>query len=800
MSTIDTKLQNLNIYEGTLQQIVDAGIGVNDIAFATDVYFEDKFRYSIMPVPTSELVGQIVQYIGATTEDYIQGGFYKCVQESERIEYVTGSGLTFTFSNLETWRAKCASTESATGRPLNYFEFTRGNADTSCDGLSYDYNGSYTGNANYLGLASLESMFGLSYVGSFALYPHPVIRAYKAQEPKWVLLENKFVQPSIEFSNITGDPHDNVALDAELDRIEAASAIQVTSLPTITEDTKDKIYQYVGVHDPDNGLFQGSFYKAIGLNYEIDTEESVEIDNMTMNVFNETLFREKLQNIKSSYPDATYLDILLSGNHSSEGGYATGWYLDPEIRSGLYWPANELITRDYAGVAFEGTAVIDSDTHYPDTIESTMFHINILEDSDLNNWRWIPINVYPTQKQTEAVLLNKSGHNTSIIENKSNTSWKNEGDNCTVIGVNTTSIGSGCTVFGYGNIASQPYSTIFGSNSEAKQGSVAVGNSAKANGFNAVTIGTSAQTTKQYGVAIGFNTKVDGTLGLGVAIGSGAQTTDSRGVAIGPDASAGLLAIAIGSAATASANHAIQLGNGSNYTAETFQVRNYRLLDTSTGIIPYERLTSNSPTDGYCLVYDSDLDQVIWKSVTPEIPETQMDTMPAATDAGRVVQYIGETDGTYTCGYFYKETFNSTDHVYYWRRLNTQPTGGGISYDDLSNRPQINNITLTGNLDPVDDLGFAQVSVSGSYTDLSTKPGINGVTLSANKSLSDLNLYDNVTIKENSENHNMEVHGVLSTNSTPSTIKFWTGTQSDYDNLLIKDATTLYVIITGSNE
>ena len=46
----------------------------------------------------------------------------------------------------------------------------------------------------------------------------------------------------------------------------------------------------------------------------------------------------------------------------------------------------------------------------------------------------------------------------------------------------------------------------------------------------------------------------------------------------------------------------------------------------------------------------------------------------------------------------------------------------------------------------------------------------------------------------------MEVHGVLSTNSTPSTIKFWTGTQSDYDNLLIKDATTLYVIITGSNE
>lgn len=801
MSTIDTKLQNLNIYEGTLQQIVDAGIGVNDIAFATDVYFEDKFRYSIMPVASSDYLGQIVQYIGSTNNDYMQGAFYKCVSSSEHVEYVTGSGLTITIANSETFNNRLDTIASGEHKPVYYVNLSQNPQGSGNDSVLihyFDFNGNQLNTITTTLLYGLNSFMGLTYSGNFS--GGAVVNVYRDYAPHWVLLESKYVQPTIEFSNITGDPHDNVALDAELDRIEAASAIQVTSLPTITEDTKDKIYQYVGVHDPDNGLFQGSFYKAIGLNYEVDTEESVEIDNMTMNVFNETLFVEKLQNIKSSYPDATYLDILLSGNHSSEGGYATGWYLDPEIRSGLYWPANELITRDYAGVAFEGTAVIDSDTHYPDTIESTMFHINILEDSDLNNWRWIPINVYPTQKQTEAVLLNKSGHNTSIIENKSNTSWENEGDNCTVIGVNTTSIGSGCTVFGYGNIASQPYSTIFGTNSEAKQGSVAVGNSALANGFNAVTIGTSAQTTKQYGVAIGFNTKVDGTLGLGVAVGAGAQTTDSRGIAIGPDASAGLLAIAIGSAATASANHAIQLGNGSNYTAETFQVRHYRLLDTSTGIIPYERLTSNSPTDGYCLVYDSDLDQVIWKSVTPEIPETQMNTMPAATDAGRVVQYIGETDGTYTCGYFYKETFNPTDRVYYWRRLNTQPTGGGISYDDLNDRPQINDVTLTGDLDPVDDLGFHAVSISGSYADLNTKPGINGVTLSANKSLSDLNLYDNVTIKENSENHNMEVHGVLSTNSTPSTIKFWTGTQSDYDNLLIKDATTLYVIITGSNE
>ena len=323
MSTIDTKLQNLNIYEGTLQQIVDAGIGVNDIAFATDVYFEDKFRYSIMPVASSDYLGQIVQYIGGTNDNYISGGFYKCVYRDIHIDEDTYSvleGQEVRISDLTKFREYISS---PTG--IAYVTLKQYGSRTDAYGIltKYDSNDQFL-NSEACFWNWMYSHYGIEITGP-QYFDSTVYVKFVAENYTWQLIRNDSVVNSVDFTDITGDPHDNVALDAELNRIEAASAIQVTSLPTITEDTKDNIYQYVGIHDPDNGLFQGSFYKAISLNYEVDTEESVEIDNMTMNVFNETLFREKLQNIKSSYPDATYLDILFSGDHSNDSGYTTGW-------------------------------------------------------------------------------------------------------------------------------------------------------------------------------------------------------------------------------------------------------------------------------------------------------------------------------------------------------------------------------------------------------------------------------------------------------------------------------------------
>lgn len=55
--------------------------------------------------------------------------------------------------------------------------------------------------------------------------------------------------------------------------------------------------------------------------------------------------------------------------------------------------------------------------------------------------------------------------------------------------------------------------------------------------------------------------------------------------------------------------------------------------------------------------------------------------------------------------------------------------GGTTDYNALSNKPQINNITLTGNKS-FSDLGLATVSTSGSYNDLDDKPTIPTVSVS----------------------------------------------------------------------
>ena len=120
--------------------------------------------------------------------------------------------------------------------------------------------------------------------------------------------------------------------------------------------------------------------------------------------------------------------------------------------------------------------------------------------------------------------------------------------------------------------------------------------------------------------------------------------------------------------------------------------------------------------------------------------------------------------------------------------------GGGTSnYNDLSNKPQVNGITLSGDKDS-EDLGIvwqgtqaqydalttidpntvyyitdstgtslATVATTGSYGDLTNKPQVNSVTLSGDKSSSDL--------------------GIV-----------WQGTQAQYDLIATKDPNTMYFI------
>lgn len=85
----------------------------------------------------------------------------------------------------------------------------------------------------------------------------------------------------------------------------------------------------------------------------------------------------------------------------------------------------------------------------------------------------------------------------------------------------------------------------------------------------------------------------------------------------------------------------------------------------------------------------------------------QVDTMPtaSATYDGKIVQFIGTTTASYTHGYYYECVENNG--VYSWVQTNVQPSGGGgtSDYPNLTNKPQINGVTLVGNK-PSSDFGL----------------------------------------------------------------------------------------------
>ena len=126
MSTIDTGLKNLNIWEGTLEQIENnrAEIGINDFALATDVSFEEQFRFSVMPPAIEANVGKVVQYIGGDTETYKTGSYYKCVQELSYIDTIEADGCTAIMTNRTLFEEVCIKRSSTLGRRIDYWELT----------------------------------------------------------------------------------------------------------------------------------------------------------------------------------------------------------------------------------------------------------------------------------------------------------------------------------------------------------------------------------------------------------------------------------------------------------------------------------------------------------------------------------------------------------------------------------------------------------------------------------------------------------------------------------------------------
>lgn len=140
-------------------------------------------------------------------------------------------------------------------------------------------------------------------------------------------------------------------------------------------------------------------------------------------------------------------------------------------------------------------------------------------------------------------------------------------------------------------------------------------------GTNSIAIGNSATVYAHGAVAIGQSTSI--TNGQGVAIGSSAKA-DGSGVGIGVNAKA-------------QGNGSIQLGSGTNSTANTFQVWTYPMLDGNTGKIFSERLPSGNSVE-----------------VTDTIPT------PSSSNVGQVKLYSGTTTSDFTNGYLYQCKLEST--------------------------------------------------------------------------------------------------------------------------------------------
>lgn len=188
-------------------------------------------------------------------------------------------------------------------------------------------------------------------------------------------------------------------------------------------------------------------------------------------------------------------------------------------------------------------------------------------------------------------------------------------------------------------------------------------------GENAVTYGMEAEAEGDDSIAIGQ--QASSAQGLSVAIGNYAQTTAPQGVAE--------KSIAIGANATAAADEAIQIGDGTNDVSNTTKIKNTTILDTN-GKIPFSALQGG---------------EVVGLSVNSSNHLIVTYANGESADLGAIGGGSGTTD-----------------------------------YEQLTNKPQVNGNTLSGNKTGA-DLGLQALLQSG--TNIKT---INGASLLGSGDLS----------------------------------------------------------------
>ena len=112
-----------------------------------------------------------------------------------------------------------------------------------------------------------------------------------------------------------------------------------------------------------------------------------------------------------------------------------------------------------------------------------------------------------------------------------------------------------------------------------------------ATGTESLQIGGSTANSYNYVTLIGSRANAYGVGGIAISSGGTASCfTSSLAIGNASAVGTGSIAISPNSSASASKANAIQLGSGTNSTANSFQVYSYQMLDGTTGKIPMARL------------------------------------------------------------------------------------------------------------------------------------------------------------------------------------------------------------------
>lgn len=187
-------------------------------------------------------------------------------------------------------------------------------------------------------------------------------------------------------------------------------------------------------------------------------------------------------------------------------------------------------------------------------------------------------------------------------------------------------------------------STALGVDSVASgDGSIAIGSQSEAEGVADIAIGSGAHADNG-GTALGVNAEADGNAAL--SVGDDSSATGYQSMAIGHTAVASAQhSVAVGHGARATGIEAVQIGEGQNPTQGTVNIKNTRILD-ATGKIPFSALQGG---------------EVVGLAVN--------------SNNHLIVTYANGTTAD----------------------LGTIGGGGTSDYTDLTNKPKINGVELSGN-------------------------------------------------------------------------------------------------------